>query len=74
MSRQECGESGEGEKMKRTQTRNFAGGWSCYRDVKYGWFLVSPDHYERFVGMTWLDSVPQINLVLDNHGINYKVS
>jgi len=53
--------------------RRFAGGWGVYRDTN-GWHLVDPSGYDRYVGETWLDSVATINLILENHGVDYRVS
>lgn len=55
------------------KTRRFANGWSVRRDDD-GWRLIDPSGYDRYVGKTWVDSVGQINLILENHGVNYRVS
>jgi len=47
--------------------------WKFYRD-NYGWTLVDPNGYERFIGKTWLESVPVIQRVLSNHGMEAEIS
>jgi hypothetical protein len=56
------------------KTKCFAGGWKVYREAQHGWFLVDPAGYERFTGKNWLESIPVINLILDNHGESFRVS
>jgi hypothetical protein len=49
--------------------------WKAYKCQSSGyWFLVDPDKYEKCLEKTWVDSVPVINRILENHGMKAKVS
>ena len=61
------------QRKGKMKVRRFAGGWGVYRDTN-GWHLLDPSGYDRYVGETWLDSVATINLILENHGVDYRVS
>lgn len=49
--------------------------WAFWYDKGYkAWFLRDSDDYERRLQATWIDSVPQIRMILDNYGMSAAIS
>lgn len=47
--------------------------WKFWRDAGY-WFLQGPDSYMWTLEPNWLDSVPRIQGILENHGLTAAIS
>ncbi len=47
--------------------------WAFWYDNRT-WFLRDYDGYVRRLNGTWIDSVPQIHLILSNHGMSAAIS
>lgn len=50
--------------------------WSFWRDRRKpsAWMLKDHGGYVRTLAPTWIDSVPMINLIADNHGCSCHIS
>lgn len=53
--------------------------WSFWRDPRADnkkglWFLKDPDGYVRSLENTWIDSVPRIRTILENHDMKADIS
>jgi hypothetical protein len=47
--------------------------WTFARDPA-GWFLVTHDGVERFVGENWFEAVLRIQLIVSNYGCESNIS
>lgn len=47
--------------------------WTFCRE-RDGWFLVTHDGVERFVGVNWFEAVRRIQLIVSNYGCESNIS
>ena len=47
--------------------------WGFYKANGY-WILQDPTGYERIMERNWIDSVPSIQLCLENHGLTANIN
>lgn len=47
--------------------------WAFKKDGEF-WYLKDHENYERTLEKTWIDSVPRINLIASNYGMECNIN